>query len=205
MANLAPMIGEFAGVETAPISIEGNGKSWSVSAGNFVDQSLEGASGLGGEQLYSRRHRPPGQYAAGPGECEEEPRSRIRHRLGPGRRPQQRPLRPLRLARVTAPVTHEATCSQLPGNVNSLSVRSSRAGGHSSTLPPLRPHIRPARPPLANSGANRWDDPDRHQPRQHHPPRRFPTVALLENTSDLHRPLLCGDYGRHLKCEEARR
>jgi hypothetical protein len=52
MANIAPMIGEFAGVETAPISIEGSGKSWSVSAGSMVDQSLEGNAGLGGEQLY---------------------------------------------------------------------------------------------------------------------------------------------------------
>jgi len=52
MANLAPMIGEFAGVETAPIRIEGNGKSWSVSAGTFVDEALEGTAGLGGEQMY---------------------------------------------------------------------------------------------------------------------------------------------------------
>lgn len=52
MANLAPMIGEFAGVETAPIRIEGSGKSWSVSAGNLVDQALEGNLGLGGEQMY---------------------------------------------------------------------------------------------------------------------------------------------------------
>jgi hypothetical protein len=45
MANIAPMIGEFAGVETAPIRIEGNGKSWSVSAGTFVDEALEGIGG----------------------------------------------------------------------------------------------------------------------------------------------------------------
>jgi len=51
MANIAPLIGEFAGVEAAPISIERNGKSWSISAGSLVDQSLEGVSGLGGEQL----------------------------------------------------------------------------------------------------------------------------------------------------------
>ena len=37
MANLAPLIGEFAGVESAPIRIEREGKSWSVTAGNFVD------------------------------------------------------------------------------------------------------------------------------------------------------------------------
>lgn len=52
MANLAPLIGEFAGVETAPIKVEGEGKSWSVTAGGFVDEALEGNLGLGGEQLY---------------------------------------------------------------------------------------------------------------------------------------------------------
>jgi hypothetical protein len=52
MANLAPLIGEFAGVETAPITMESNGKSWSVSAGSMVDESMEGIAGLGGEQLY---------------------------------------------------------------------------------------------------------------------------------------------------------
>lgn len=52
MANIAPMIGEFAGVERAPVKIEGSGKSWSVSAGNLVDESLEGSSGLGGDQMY---------------------------------------------------------------------------------------------------------------------------------------------------------
>jgi hypothetical protein len=51
MANLAPLIGEFAGVETAPITMEGSGKSWSVSAGSMVDESMEGIAGLGGEQL----------------------------------------------------------------------------------------------------------------------------------------------------------
>jgi hypothetical protein len=51
MANLAPLIGEFAGVEAAPIRIEGSGKNWSVTAGGFVDESLEGVAGLGGEPL----------------------------------------------------------------------------------------------------------------------------------------------------------
>ncbi len=52
MANLAPMIARFVGVDTAPIRIEGSGKSWSVSAGKLVDQAIEGQAGLGGEQLY---------------------------------------------------------------------------------------------------------------------------------------------------------
>jgi hypothetical protein len=52
MANLAPLIGEFLGVEKQPITIEGSGRSWSVKAGNLVDEALEGVAGLGGEQMY---------------------------------------------------------------------------------------------------------------------------------------------------------
>ncbi len=52
MANLAPMIGKFLGVESAPIKIDGSGKDWSVSAGKLVDQALEGTIGMGGEQIY---------------------------------------------------------------------------------------------------------------------------------------------------------
>lgn len=46
------MFGEFLGVEKAPIKISGSGKDWSVSAGKFVDQAVEGTSGMAGEQLY---------------------------------------------------------------------------------------------------------------------------------------------------------
>jgi hypothetical protein len=52
MANLGPLIGQFVGVETAPIKFEGNGKDWSFSAGPFADHACEGATGLGGEQMY---------------------------------------------------------------------------------------------------------------------------------------------------------
>jgi hypothetical protein len=52
MANIAPLVGEFLGVESKPIRFEGSGGSWSVSAGAALDQAVEGASGLGGEQLY---------------------------------------------------------------------------------------------------------------------------------------------------------
>ncbi len=52
MANLAPMIGQFLGVEAIPIMFQGEGKSWSVSAGSAVDQSIEGTTGLGGEPLH---------------------------------------------------------------------------------------------------------------------------------------------------------
>ena len=52
MANLAPLIGKFLGVEARPIQFEGNGKSWSVAAPGLVDQALEAATGLGGETLH---------------------------------------------------------------------------------------------------------------------------------------------------------
>jgi len=52
MANLAPLFGEFLGVETAPIKLQGSGNSWSLTAGRFVDEAAEGVLGLTGEQLY---------------------------------------------------------------------------------------------------------------------------------------------------------
>jgi len=52
IANLAPLIAEFLGVESKPIDFEGQGGSWSVIVPGMVDQALEGATGLGGENLY---------------------------------------------------------------------------------------------------------------------------------------------------------
>jgi hypothetical protein len=52
MANLAPLIGQFLGVESAPITLMRNGKDWSFSAGQFADHACEGATGLGGDQMY---------------------------------------------------------------------------------------------------------------------------------------------------------
>ncbi|HUK60313.1 MAG TPA: DUF1326 domain-containing protein [Stellaceae bacterium] len=44
MAHLAPLIGTFAGVERRPISFASQGKSYSVTAGDLVDQACEGAT-----------------------------------------------------------------------------------------------------------------------------------------------------------------
>lgn len=41
MANLAPLIGKFAGMEAKPITFKQNGKSWSVSVPGMVEQSAE--------------------------------------------------------------------------------------------------------------------------------------------------------------------
>jgi len=50
MANIAPLVGNFLGVEAHPISFSADGKS--VSAGGLIDQALEPAMGMGGEQLH---------------------------------------------------------------------------------------------------------------------------------------------------------
>ncbi len=52
MANLAPLIGNFLGVEAKPIRFEGQGSSWSVNIPDRLDQAVQGVSGLGGEDLY---------------------------------------------------------------------------------------------------------------------------------------------------------
>lgn len=46
MAALSGLIGKFLGVESAPITFDRQGRSWSIKAGNFVDMSATGASGL---------------------------------------------------------------------------------------------------------------------------------------------------------------
>lgn len=51
MANLAPLISEFKGVEAQPIEFSGEGASWTVKAGPAIDQAVEGVQGLGGEYL----------------------------------------------------------------------------------------------------------------------------------------------------------
>ena len=52
MANIAPLIGKFLGVEARPIQFEGSGNSWRVSVADRLDQAVVGVSGLGGENLY---------------------------------------------------------------------------------------------------------------------------------------------------------
>lgn len=51
-AGLAPLVGKFLGIETAPIRFEGGGKDWSFSAGDKTEHVIEGAFGLGGQQMY---------------------------------------------------------------------------------------------------------------------------------------------------------
>jgi hypothetical protein len=51
MANLAPLIGQFLGVEPRPIHFEQQGNRWSVAAGS-LEQELEQVVGLGGQPMY---------------------------------------------------------------------------------------------------------------------------------------------------------
>ena len=46
MAALSGLIGKFLGVESAPITFDRQGRTWSVRAGDMVDMSATGASGL---------------------------------------------------------------------------------------------------------------------------------------------------------------
>jgi hypothetical protein len=54
MAHLAPLVGRMAGIEKRPIRFQSNGMNHSVSAGELLDQSLEGVSGPArpGEPIY---------------------------------------------------------------------------------------------------------------------------------------------------------
>ena len=54
MAALGPLVGEFAGVERRPVSFEQDGMSFAVTAGEFIDQALEGVPSASreGEPIY---------------------------------------------------------------------------------------------------------------------------------------------------------
>lgn len=52
MANLAPLLGKFLGLEPRPIEFNGSDGSWSVVVPDRVDQAVEGVRGLGGELLH---------------------------------------------------------------------------------------------------------------------------------------------------------
>ena len=52
VANLAPLIGSFLGVESKAIQFEGQASAWSVNVSDMVEQAVQGAQGLGGENLY---------------------------------------------------------------------------------------------------------------------------------------------------------
>ncbi|HSH74219.1 MAG TPA: DUF1326 domain-containing protein [Longimicrobiales bacterium] len=52
VANLAPLIGNFLGVEPRPIQFAGEGSTWSVDVPDTLSQAVQGAEGLGGENLH---------------------------------------------------------------------------------------------------------------------------------------------------------
>jgi len=54
MAALAPLVGKVAGVEKRPIRFEQDGMKFRVTAGEFIDQSIEGVPGpaRAGEPIY---------------------------------------------------------------------------------------------------------------------------------------------------------
>ena len=54
MSALAPLVGEFAGVEKRPISFEADGMKFHVTAGELIDQAIEGVPSVSreGEPIY---------------------------------------------------------------------------------------------------------------------------------------------------------
>lgn len=52
VANLAPLIGNFLGIESKPIRFEGQGSTWAVEIPHTIEQAVQGAEGLGGDTLY---------------------------------------------------------------------------------------------------------------------------------------------------------
>lgn len=54
MEALGPLVGEMAGVEKRPISFEGAGMTYAVTAGELIDQAIEGvaSASVEGEPIY---------------------------------------------------------------------------------------------------------------------------------------------------------
>ncbi len=51
MANIAPLIGAFKGIEARPIQFQGSEGNWSVVVPDRIDQAVTGVRGLGGDFL----------------------------------------------------------------------------------------------------------------------------------------------------------
>ena len=52
MAMLAPLVGRFAGVQRAPVKITREGNSWSVRAGELIDEACEAMANMDGQPMY---------------------------------------------------------------------------------------------------------------------------------------------------------
>jgi hypothetical protein len=50
MANLAPLIGDFRGMEVAPIEFHAEGMNWSVSIPGVLDEAVEGVPGASADE-----------------------------------------------------------------------------------------------------------------------------------------------------------
>ncbi|GAB3757670.1 DUF1326 domain-containing protein [Ramlibacter monticola] len=51
MAMMAPLVGRFAGVERAKVSISREGERWTTLAGAFIDETCEGVLNMAGQPL----------------------------------------------------------------------------------------------------------------------------------------------------------
>jgi hypothetical protein len=51
MAMMAPLVGSFAGVERAEVTVEQDGNTWHARAGDFVDESCEALLNMDGQPM----------------------------------------------------------------------------------------------------------------------------------------------------------
>lgn len=51
MAMMAPLVGQFAGVERAKVTVRGDGEKWTAQAGDLVDQACEGLLNMDGRAM----------------------------------------------------------------------------------------------------------------------------------------------------------
>jgi hypothetical protein len=51
MAMMAPLVGDFAGVQRAKVTITNDGEKWTARAGNLVDQTCEGVLNMEGKPI----------------------------------------------------------------------------------------------------------------------------------------------------------
>jgi hypothetical protein len=81
MAALAPLIGKFLGVESAPIRFDQTGMKWSVSANGRLDMAAEGAMGINPAAIEPMYLANAGHPAADPFALAHPSRSHV-HALG---------------------------------------------------------------------------------------------------------------------------
>ena len=111
VAALAPLVGEVAGVERAPISFVDDGLNHRVTVGNAIDTGVEDLTPPGSSEPTGTEHRAPGGPIGDGGACDELAGQRLRHRV---RGRQARPRRSPGMASTRSLVTSALAKSSRP-------------------------------------------------------------------------------------------